>query len=59
MSSSSEYSEFSGQKSAKSPEKSSFSQTCSLLSQYIKEKGSFGDLTLGMTCNAEPCGTPP
>ncbi|KOM39965.1 hypothetical protein LR48_Vigan04g016300 [Vigna angularis] len=58
MSSSSEYSEFSGQKSAKSPEKSSFSQTCSLLSQYIKEKGSFGDLTLGMTCNAEPCGSP-
>nr|AGV54557.1 protein TIFY 10A-like protein [Phaseolus vulgaris] len=58
MSSSSEYSEFSGQKPAKSPEKSSFSQTCSLLSQYIKEKGSFGDLTLGMTCNTEPSGSP-
>ncbi|CAJ1975735.1 unnamed protein product [Sphenostylis stenocarpa] len=58
MSSSSEYSEFSGQKPAKSPEKSSFSQTCSLLSQYIKEKGSFGDLTLGMTCSTEPCGSP-
>ncbi|RDY00661.1 Protein TIFY 10A, partial [Mucuna pruriens] len=58
MSSSSEYSEFSGHKPAKSPEKSSFSQTCSLLSQYIKEKGSFGDLTLGMTCNTEPCGSP-
>ena len=57
MSSSSEYSEFSGQKQARSPEKSTFSQTCSLLSQYIKEKGSFGDLTLGMTCNTEPSGT--
>nr|ACU20288.1 unknown [Glycine max] len=54
MSSSSEYSQFSGQKPARSPEKSSFSQTCSLLSQYIKEKGSFGDLTLGMTS----CGSP-
>ncbi|KAK7328749.1 hypothetical protein VNO77_22868 [Canavalia gladiata] len=58
MSSSSDYSEFSGQKPAKSPEKSTFSQTCSLLSQYIKEKGSFGDLTLGMTCNTEPNGSP-
>ncbi|MED6193453.1 hypothetical protein PIB30_019568 [Stylosanthes scabra] len=58
MSSSSEYSEFSGQKAARSPEKSSFSQTCSLLSQYIKEKGSFGDLTLGITCNSEPTGSP-
>ncbi|XP_061362516.1 protein TIFY 10A-like [Gastrolobium bilobum] len=58
MSSSSEYSEFPGQKPAKSPEKSTFSQTCSLLSQYIKEKGSFGDLSLGMTCNTEPSGSP-
>ncbi|KAL1363981.1 hypothetical protein HN51_012138 [Arachis hypogaea] len=58
MSSSSEYSEFSGQKPARSPEKSSFSQTCSLLSQYIKEKGNFGDLTLGITCNTEPSGSP-
>ncbi|MED6210356.1 hypothetical protein PIB30_063346 [Stylosanthes scabra] len=58
MSSSSEYSEFSSQKAARSPEKSSFSQTCSLLSQYIKEKGSFGDLTLGITCNSEPTGSP-
>ncbi|KAH0455212.1 hypothetical protein IEQ34_015244 [Dendrobium chrysotoxum] len=33
---------------AKSPEKSSFSVTCSLLSQYIKEKGSLADLGLGM-----------
>ncbi|KAJ7956008.1 Tify domain-containing protein/CCT_2 domain-containing protein [Quillaja saponaria] len=54
MSSSSEYSEFSGQKSA---EKSTFSQTCSLLSQYIKEKGTFGDLSLGMTCNTEGNGS--
>ncbi|XP_027366640.1 protein TIFY 10A-like [Abrus precatorius] len=58
MSTSSDYSEFSGQKPAKSPEKSTFSQTCSLLSQYIKEKGSFGDLTLGMTCNTEASGSP-
>ncbi|QHO01456.1 Protein TIFY 10A [Arachis hypogaea] len=58
MSSSSEYSEISGQKPARSPEKSSFSQTCSLLSQYIKEKGNFGDLTLGITCNTEPSGSP-
>eukprot|EP00268_Persea_americana_P026775 TRINITY_DN2627_c0_g1_i1.p1 TRINITY_DN2627_c0_g1~~TRINITY_DN2627_c0_g1_i1.p1 ORF type:complete len:229 (+),score=29.94 TRINITY_DN2627_c0_g1_i1:268-954(+) len=33
------------------PEKSNFSHTCSLLSQYLKEKGTFGDLSLGMTCN--------
>lgn len=30
------------------PEKSSFSLTCSLLSQYVKEKGSFADLGIGM-----------
>ncbi|KAJ8543371.1 hypothetical protein K7X08_005894 [Anisodus acutangulus] len=30
-------------------QKSHFSQTCSLLSQYLKEKGSFGDLSLGST----------
>nr|DAD43307.1 TPA_asm: hypothetical protein HUJ06_001537 [Nelumbo nucifera] len=29
-------------------EKSNFTQTCSLLSQYIKEKGSLGDLSLGI-----------
>ncbi|KAE9602503.1 hypothetical protein Lal_00049993 [Lupinus albus] len=50
MSSSSEISGVSGEKP---PEKSTFSQTCSLLSQYLKEKGSFGDLTLGMTCTTE------
>ncbi|XP_061361747.1 protein TIFY 10A-like [Gastrolobium bilobum] len=57
MSSSSEYSGFSGNQPAKSQEKSSFSQTCSLLSQYLKEKGSFGDLTLGITCNTETNGS--
>ncbi|KAL4282927.1 hypothetical protein GQ457_16G002280 [Hibiscus cannabinus] len=50
--------EFIGQKPARSPEKSSFTQTCSLLSQYLKENGSFGDLTLGMTCNVEANGNP-
>lgn len=35
------------------PEKSNFSHTCSLLSQYLKEKGTFGDLSLGMTCNPQ------
>ncbi|KAG8487382.1 hypothetical protein CXB51_020906 [Gossypium anomalum] len=38
-------------KPASSPEKPMFKRTCSLLSQYLKEKGSFGDLTLGITCN--------
>ncbi|KAG2313321.1 hypothetical protein Bca52824_024878 [Brassica carinata] len=33
--------------------KPSFSETCSLLSRYLKEKGSFGDLSLGMTCNPD------
>ncbi|XP_020227971.1 protein TIFY 10A-like [Cajanus cajan] len=55
MSSSSEYSGFSGHRPA---EKSTFSQTCSLLSQYLKEKGSFGDLSLGMSCAVEPNGSP-
>ncbi|XVE53950.1 hypothetical protein DITRI_Ditri03aG0043400 [Diplodiscus trichospermus] len=50
--------EFMGHKPARSPEKPSFTQTCSLLSQYLKEKGSFGDLTLGMTCNVDGNGTP-
>ncbi|KAK6152028.1 hypothetical protein DH2020_014663 [Rehmannia glutinosa] len=31
--------------------RSNFSQTCSLLSQYLKEKGSFGELSLGLTPN--------
>ncbi|KAK7848477.1 protein tify 10a [Quercus suber] len=58
MTSSSEFCEFSGQRQGKSPEKASFSKRCSLLSQYLKEKGSFGDLSLGMTCNIESNGTP-
>ncbi|XP_065849314.1 protein TIFY 10B [Euphorbia lathyris] len=53
MSSSSESVELSVQMAAKMQEKSSFSQRCSLLSQYLKVKGSFGDLSLGMTCNTE------
>ncbi|KAK7265462.1 hypothetical protein RJT34_33082 [Clitoria ternatea] len=59
MSSSSVYSGFSGHMPPKSaPEKNKFSQTCSLLSQYLKEKGSFGDLTLGISCTAETNGSP-
>ncbi|XP_013590008.1 PREDICTED: protein TIFY 10B-like isoform X2 [Brassica oleracea var. oleracea] len=46
MSSSAECWEFSG---PKLPEKPSFSQTCSRLSRYLKEKGSFGDLSFAMT----------
>jgi hypothetical protein len=57
MSSSTEFADLSGQRQAKAPEKHSFSQKCSMLSQYLKEKGSFGDLTLGMTCNIEGNGT--
>ncbi|CAH8364007.1 unnamed protein product [Eruca vesicaria subsp. sativa] len=37
----------------KLPEKPSFSQTCSRLSRYLKEKGSFGDLSLAMTCKPD------
>ncbi|CAN7123314.1 unnamed protein product [Brassica rapa subsp. narinosa] len=53
MSSSAEHREFSGRKLQKKP---SFSQTCSRLSRYLKEKGSFGDLSLGMTCNPDVTG---
>uniref|UniRef100_A0A5B7BT91 Protein TIFY n=1 Tax=Davidia involucrata TaxID=16924 RepID=A0A5B7BT91_DAVIN len=49
---------YSGQRPARSLEKSNFSQTCSLLSQYLKEKGTFGDLSLGMTRNFEGNGMP-
>ncbi|XP_056177096.1 protein TIFY 10A isoform X2 [Syzygium oleosum] len=53
MSISSEHSDsgcsFAGRSPARPLEKSSFSHTCSLLSQYLKEKGSFGDLSLGMS----------
>lgn len=57
MSVSSENAEFSAQKSGRFFEKPSFSQKCSMLSQYLKEKGSFGDLSLGMTRTIEPNGT--
>ncbi|KAF7146880.1 hypothetical protein RHSIM_Rhsim03G0226700 [Rhododendron simsii] len=59
MPSSSEFSEsgrFAGQRA---PEKSTnFTQTCSLLSQYLKEKGTFGDLSLGMTRGPDTNGIP-
>ncbi|KAF8401117.1 hypothetical protein HHK36_014421 [Tetracentron sinense] len=56
MSSSPDFSEtgrFLGRKLGKAPEKSNFAQTCNLLSQYLKEKGALGDLSLGMTRNLE------
>ncbi|KAF8103272.1 hypothetical protein N665_0188s0215 [Sinapis alba] len=56
MSSSAECWEFS---SRKLPEKPSFSQTCSRLSRYLKEKGSFGDLSFAMTCNPDVNGIDP
>ncbi|KAE9609937.1 hypothetical protein Lal_00006590 [Lupinus albus] len=55
MSTLSEISDVSGQKL---PEKSTFSQTCSLLTQYLREKGSFGDLNFGMTCTTQINGSP-
>ncbi|CAN6938558.1 unnamed protein product [Brassica oleracea] len=51
MSRSAECWEFSGERKRLLEKKPSFSQTCSRLSRYLKEKGSFGDLSLGMTCN--------
>jgi jasmonate ZIM domain-containing protein len=57
MSTSSQYSTFSGNNN-KSSEKSTFSQTCNLLSQYIKEKGSFGTLSLQNPCTLQPTGSP-
>ncbi|CAB4318485.1 unnamed protein product [Prunus armeniaca] len=54
MSSSSETLEVSGQRGLRMAEKpSSFTQTCSMLCQYLKEKGSFGDLSLDMACNMQ------
>ncbi|CAA7043305.1 unnamed protein product [Microthlaspi erraticum] len=50
MSNSVECWEFSGRRLPKKP---SFSQTCTRLSRYLKEKGSFGDLSLGMTCKPD------
>ncbi|CAL9215527.1 unnamed protein product [Arabidopsis halleri] len=55
MSSSMECSEFVA--SRRFTGKPSFSQTCSRLSQYLKENGSFGDLSLGMACKPDVNGT--
>ncbi|KAF8388705.1 hypothetical protein HHK36_025385 [Tetracentron sinense] len=54
----SETGRFSGRKPAKAQEKSNFAQTMSLLSQYLKEKGTLGELSLGMSCNLEGKGKP-
>ncbi|XP_018839218.1 protein TIFY 10A-like [Juglans regia] len=43
----------------KAPEKSNFVQRCNLLSRYFKEKGSFGDLGLGMGRQLKSKETPP
>ncbi|EEF33214.1 protein TIFY 10B [Ricinus communis] len=34
-------------------EKTNFAQTCNLLSQYLKERGSFGNITYGITSKPE------
>lgn len=39
-----------------SGQKSNFSQTCSLLSQYLKENGGFGELSLGLNRSFESNG---
>lgn len=44
-------------KSGKAPEKSNFAQTCNLLSQYLKERGSLADIGLGMATKLETKGT--
>lgn len=44
-----------GVETAKRPEKSSFSVTCSLLSQFIKEKGSLAELGRGLPPRALDC----
>jgi len=57
MSTSSDISGFSGNKLTKSSEKPTFSQTCNLLSQYLKEKkGSFEGLNLHKPCTPETNG---
>ncbi|XP_027336107.1 protein TIFY 11B-like isoform X2 [Abrus precatorius] len=43
-----------GRRSGKAPDKSNFSQTCSLLSQFLKEKRGSGDSTLGIAGKMEP-----
>lgn len=60
MSTSSDISGFSGNKLIKSSEKPTFSQTCNLLSQYLKEKkGSFEGLNLHNACTPETNGSSP
>ncbi|KAL5581587.1 hypothetical protein UlMin_014029 [Ulmus minor] len=54
MLASSDFSELSGQNPGRLLEKSNLSQRCSMLSQYLKENGSFRDISLGMTCNNDP-----
>ncbi|MEI4867159.1 hypothetical protein, partial [Klebsiella pneumoniae] len=50
---------FSGLRTARaSADKSNFSQTGNLLSQYLKEKGTLGDLSLGMSSGFESNGMP-
>nr|AEC12208.1 JAZ1 [Maesa lanceolata] len=57
MSNSSEFSDSVKFAGATAPDKSfNFSQTCTLLSQYLKEKCTFGDLSLGMSFDGT--GTP-
>ncbi|XP_056849416.1 protein TIFY 11B isoform X2 [Raphanus sativus] len=38
----------------KAPEKSNFNRRCSLLSRYLKEKGSFGNIDIGLARNSDP-----
>ncbi|KAG5008930.1 hypothetical protein JHK87_017445 [Glycine soja] len=45
-----------GRRSGKAPEKSTFSLTCSLLSQFLKEKRASADSTLGIGGKMEPKG---
>ncbi|KAK3022144.1 hypothetical protein RJ639_045283 [Escallonia herrerae] len=45
-------------KPGKAPEKSNFAQTCSLLSQYLKERGSLRDLNLGINGKLDAKGRP-
>lgn len=58
MSNSPEFSDFAGRKCGKLPDRSNFSQTCNLLSQFLKDKGRFGDLSLGMAGKSETKGRP-
>lgn len=41
-----------------SGQRTNFSNTCNRLSQYLKENGSFGDLSLGLSRNFVPSGNP-